>query len=352
MDDIQKVQEGVFLNKKVLVRADFNVAIVNGKVKEKFKLEACKKTVDFLSAQDGAKIALISHLGRPEGKVLKEFSLEQLKGELETILGRKIVFVADCIGGEVKKALAALNSGEILLLENVRFHEGDEKNDSEFSAKLAENFDVFVNDAFSVCHRNQASVTGVAKCINGFAGLWLQEELKNLNCVIHEPEYPATAIIGGAKIETKLPLIQRFEKMYTNILVGGRVANEAIDQKTVLSPKVILPFDFADDRLDIGEKTILRFKEIIANSKVIIWNGPMGKFEQPPYDRGTREILDAIIESDAFTLIGGGESVQVLEERGLMDKISFVSTGGGAMLEYLSGNVMPGIEALRVKEKK
>jgi phosphoglycerate kinase len=345
--NIQKVQEGVFLDKKILIRADFNVAISDGKVKEKFKIEACKKTVDYLSAQVGVKIALLSHLGRPDGKINPEFSLEQIKDELEVILSRKIIFVADCIGESVAKALEALNPGEVLLLENVRFHAGDEKNDDEFAKQLAENFDVFVNDAFSVCHRDQASVTGVAKCIKGYAGLWLQEELKNLNRVIHEPEYPATAIIGGAKIETKLPLIQRFEKTYTNILVGGKVANEAIDQKTPLSVKVILPVDFAQDRLDIGEKTIARFKQIIASSKVIIWNGPMGKFEEPPYDHGTREILDAIIESDAFTLIGGGESVQVLEERGLMGKISFVSTGGGAMLEYLSGNVMPGIEALR-----
>lgn len=348
--DIQKIQDGSFADKKVLVRADFNVAISDGKVKEKFKIEACKKTVEFLSAQVGAKIALMSHLGRPDGKVDLEFSLEQIKDELAEILGKKIVFVNDCVGVAVTKALAELKSGEILLLENVRFHEGEEKNDSEFAGKLAENFDVFVNDAFSVSHRDQASVTGVTKHIKSYAGVWLQEEMKNLNRVLHEPEYPATAIIGGAKIETKLPLIKRFEKTYTNILVGGKVANEAIDQKTPLSAKVILPFDFAKDRLDIGEKTISRFKEIITTSKVIIWNGPMGKFEEPPYDHGTREILDAVIESDAFTLIGGGESVQVLEERNLMDKISFVSTGGGAMLEYLSGNLMPGIEALRIKE--
>ncbi len=348
--EIQTIQEGVFLNRKVLVRADFNVAIEDGNVKEKFKLEACKKTVDHLLSQDGCKVALVSHLGRPEGKVDPKFSLLQIKDELEVILGRKIIFVADCVGEGVKKALESLSSGEIILLENVRFHQGDEKNDSEFAGKLAENFDAFVNDAFSVCHRDQASVTGVTKFIKSYAGLWLQEELKNLNRVIHEPEYPATAIIGGAKIETKLPLINRFEQAYAHILVGGRIANEAIDQGMSFSAKVILPNDFAKDRLDIGPKTIKRFKDIIASSKVVVWNGPMGKFEESPYDIGTREILDAVIESDAFTLIGGGESVQVLEENGLMDKVSFVSTGGGAMLEYLSGNSMPGIEALRTKE--
>ena len=344
---IQKIQEGVFLGKKVLVRADFNVAIVGGKIQERYKLEACKRSVEHLSLQPGAKIALMSHLGRPEGKKNLEFSLEQLKEELEKILGKKIIFIADCIGAAVGDALEKLQDGEILLLENVRFHEGDEKNDSVFAKQLADNFDAFVNDAFSVCHRNQASVTGVTEYLPSFAGLWLQEEIKNLNKVIHEPEHPATAIIGGAKIETKLPLIKKFEETYSHILVGGRIANEAIDEKIEFSSKVILPFDFAGDRLDIGSKTIARFREIIATSKVVVWNGPMGKFEESPYDKGTREILDAVIESDAFTLIGGGESVQVLEENGLMGKISFVSTGGGAMLEYLSGNHMPGIEALR-----
>ncbi|HEX8973897.1 MAG TPA: phosphoglycerate kinase [Patescibacteria group bacterium] len=344
---IRKIQEGVFLNKKVLVRADFNVAIKDGKVQERFKLEACKKSVDHLCRQEGAKVALMSHLGRPEGKADPNLSLSQFQSELESILGKKILFVSDCVGEEVAAALEKLQPCEILLLENVRFHEEDEKKDPEFAKMLAQNFDVFVNDAFSVCHRDQASVTGVAKIIPGYAGLWLQDEIMNLNRVLHEPQQPATAIIGGAKIETKLPLINVFEKTYSHILVGGKIANEAMDQHLEFSSKVIVPMDFATDRLDIGPKTIARFKDIIARSKVIVWNGPMGKFEQQPYDQGTREILDALIESDAFTLIGGGESVQVLEENGLMDKISFVSTGGGAMLEYLSGAHMPGIESLR-----
>lgn len=347
MEEIKKLQNGEFENKKVLLRADFNVAIENGKIKEKYKLEACKKSVDFLAAINGSKIALMSHLGRPEGQVNPEFSLKQLQGELESVLGFKIVFANDCIGEQVSQGLENLQKGEILLLENVRFHGEEEKNDPAFAQKLAEHFDVFVNDAFSVCHRDQASVTGVTKFLPSYAGLWLQEEIKNLNSVMHEPQQPATAIIGGAKIETKLPLIQKFENSYAHILVGGKIANEALDQNMSFSSKVILPLDFAQDRLDIGVNTIKRFAEIIANSKVIVWNGPMGKFEQAPFDQGTREVLNAIIESDAYTLIGGGESVEVLEENNLMDKISFVSTGGGAMLEYLSGNSMPGIEALR-----
>jgi len=348
--EIKKIQDGAFAGKKVLVRADFNVAIVDGKIQERYKLEACKETVDFLSRQTGAKIALMSHLGRPDGKVASEFSLLQVKDELEKILGKKVIFVSDCIGEKVGEALEKLSDGEVLLLENVRFHEGDEKNDEEFSKKLSEHFEAFINEAFSVCHRNQASVTGVAKFLPSFAGFWLQKEITNLNRVLHEPEHPATAIIGGAKIETKLPLIEVFEKRYTNVLVGGKIAVEAEEQNLEFSPKVIMPVDYAQDgegnKLDIGAQTISRFRDIIVRSKVIVWNGPMGKFEEKPYDNGTRQILDAVVDSDAFTLIGGGESVQVLEENGLMGKVSFVSTGGGAMLEYLSGKSMPGIEAL------
>jgi phosphoglycerate kinase len=289
----------------------------------------------------------MSHLGRPDGKVNSEFSLGQLAAEISLILNKKIVFVDDCIGEKVEMALNELGDGEVILLENVRFHGEEEKNEEDFSKKLAGSFDVFVNDAFSVCHRDQSSVTGVAKFLPGFAGFWLQKEIENLNKILHEPEHPATAIIGGAKIETKLPLINVFEKTYSHILVGGKIANEAIDQKIPFSSKVVLPVDFVGDRLDIGPETIRRFKDIILQSRVVVWNGPMGKFEESPYDEGTKAILEAVVESDAFTLVGGGESVQALEEANLLDKISFVSTGGGAMLEYISGNKMPGIEALR-----
>lgn len=344
--NIKKIQDGVFEGKKVLVRADFNVGIMEGKIQERFKLEACKETVEFLASKEGVKIALTSHLGRPDGQEKPEFSLTQLQGELEKILHKKIVFVANCIGEQVSQALEKLGDGEILLLENVRFHADEETNGERFSQQLAENFDVYVNDAFSVCHRNQASVTGITKYLPSYGGFWLQKELENLDKVMNDPQLPATAIIGGAKIETKLDLIKIFEAKYSHVLVGGKIANEALDQALKFSAKVILPIDFAQDRLDLGEKTVQQFKEIIAQSKVIVWNGPLGKFEQPPFDKATREILTAVIESKAFTLIGGGESVQVLEEHHLMSKVSFVSTGGGAMLEYLRGNEMPGIAVL------
>lgn len=329
------------------MRADFNVGIVDGKVQEKFKLEACKETVDYLLAQEGARVALCSHLGRPKGKVDMKFSLVQIREVLEEVLGRKVVFVDDCVGEKVAEAIARISENEVLLLENVRFYDGEEKNDDGFSEKLAANFDVFVNEAFSVCHRDQSSVTGVTKFLPSFAGFWLQKEVDNLENALKNPMHPAVAIIGGAKIETKLPLIQKFERVYDNVLVGGMIANEALDQKMEFSDNVVLPIDFADkQRRDIGEKTVEKFKKIISGAKTVIWNGPLGKFEEKPFDKSTREILAIVAESGAHSLVGGGESVQTLEENGLMEKISFVSTGGGAMLEYMSGNEMPGIESL------
>lgn len=352
---IKKIQNADLKDKKVLLRADFNVAVENGKAKEEFKIKACKESLIYLLSQD-AKVALVSHLGRPaavktlvgspEGEVNPEFSLKQIASDIENILDIKVEFVSDCIGEKVRTAIDGLEAGSVLLLENARFYEGEEKNDEEFSKKLAENFDIFINDAFSVCHRNQASVTGITKFIDSYAGFWLQKEIENLDKIKNDPEHPAIAIIGGAKIETKLPLIKNFEKTYDNILVGGKIANEAIDQNIQFSEKVMLPIDFSGDRLDIGKETTQRFVEIIKNAKTIVWNGPLGKFEESPYDLATKEVLKAVIGSGAYTLLGGGESIEILEKENAMEKVSFVSTGGGAMLEYLSGNPMPGIEAL------
>jgi len=344
--EIKKIQDADVENKKVLVRADFNVSIVDGKVQDDFKLRACKETVEYLLSRQGTKIALASHFGRPDGKVTLEFSLKQIQNELEKILGKKIIFIPDCIGDIVQEAMQKQQASEIILLENIRFYSEEEKNDPEFSKKLAENFDVFINDAFSVCHRDQASMTGVTKFLPSYAGFWLQKEIIEMEKIKNNFERPAVAIIGGAKIETKLPVIKLFEDKYDYVLVGGKIANEAIDQKIEFSERVILPFDFVDDRIDIGPKTLEKFKEIIKNSKTIVWNGPMGKFEEEKYAIGTDEISKAILESDAYTVVGGGETIEVLEKNDAINQISFVSTGGGAMLEYLSGNKMPGIEAL------
>lgn len=348
------LQDVLVENKKVLLRADFNVAVENGKVKEKFKLQAIAETLKYLLEKNN-KIAMMSHFGRPAvAKALagkperfdKNLSLVNLAGDLEEILQVKIVFVDDCVGEKVQQALENLQTGEVLLLENVRFYPKEEKNEEGFAKKLAESFEVFVNDAFGVCHRDQASVTGVPKFLPSCAGFWLQKEIENLEKIKNNPVAPAVAIIGGAKIETKLPVIKFFEEKCDHVLIGGKIANEALDQKIAFSPKVILPEDFVDDRLDIGPKTRERFCDIIASAGTIVWNGPVGKFEEEKYSHGTQAVFEAILKSSAFTLAGGGETLEILEKNNATSKFSFVSTGGGAMLEFLAGGKMPGIEVL------
>lgn len=349
---MRKIQDADVENKKVFLRVGFDVAIENGRAKETYKIKSAKESLDYLMSKN-AKVALVTYLGRPGGKVDPKFSLSQLVTDIEEIFGVKVIFIPDCVGEEVKKTVENLEKGEVALLENVRFYSGEggvgegETYDLEFAKKLADGFDVFINETFSQSHRDQASVTGITKFLPSFAGFWLQKEIENLDKVKNNPEHPAVAIIGGAKIETKLPLIQKFENKYDYILVGGKIANEALNQKLKFSEKVILPSDFSGDQLDIGSETIKKFKNIIVGAKTIVWNGPMGKFEEKPYDTGTNEILKAVIECGAFVLMGGGESVEILEKQKAINKISFVSTGGGAMLEYLSGNILPGIETLK-----
>lgn len=348
--NLKQIQEQDLENKKVLMRVDFNVAIKDGDVREKFKIQAPKESIDYVLSQKGAKLVLVSHLGRPEGEFKEELSLEQLVDDVEELLGLKVRFASDCVGEKVKEGLDELQEGEVLLLENSRFHSGEKSNNPEFAQQISEFFDIFVQEAFAVCHRDQASVTGVAKVIPSCAGFWVQKEVEKLEWVKNNPEHPAVAVIGGAKIDTKLPLIKKFEENYDHILVGGKVANEAIDEKIEFSEKVILPTDFSGDRLDIGEETIEKFKNIISGAKTIIWNGPLGKFEEEPYDKGTVEVLKAISQSKAFSLTGGGESVEMLEKSEMMDAMSFISTGGGAMLEFLSDGEMPGIAVLTSNE--
>lgn len=343
---LRSVLDADVSGKNVLVRVDCNVELDEERnVKEKYKVEAAKKTVEFLLSK-GARVALATHLGRPDGKRDDAFSVRHIADDVERILARRIRFVDDCVGDGVGAALHTLTEGELLLLENVRFSPGDEANDSEFARALAAPFDLFVNDAFSVCHRDQASVTGVTKFLPSSAGIHLLDEVKHLLDVRERPARPAIAIVGGAKIETKLPIIRMFEEKYDRVLVGGKVACEAQDEEISFSEKVLLPEDYAPLRQDIGRKTLLRFREEILKAKTIVWNGPLGKFEDPEYAAGTRAVLDSIIESGAFSVVGGGETIIALEEAGVFQKISFVSTGGGAMLEFLSGEPLPGLLVL------
>lgn len=347
--NLRTLQDIDIAGKKVLVRVDFNVELDEKQdVKEKYKLRAAKETIDTLFRRGAAKVALATHFGRPEGKRDEQFAVRQIADDAERILERRIAFADDCVGDTVKIALDSLPIDTPLLLENVRFHSGDETNDSTFAQELAEPFDIFVNEAFSVCHRDQASVTGITKFLPSVAGLHLLREVENLTRVREQPERPAVAVIGGAKIATKLPLIKALETRYDRVLVGGKIAIEAKEQGLAFSKTVVLSDDYASPKqFDIGEHSIAKFREAILQAKTVVWNGPVGKFEQPEHARGTKAILDAIIESGAFSVVGGGESVEVIEEAGAMEKISFVSTGGGAMLEFLAEGPMPGLEALR-----
>lgn len=355
MAEIRDITEVDFTGKKVLLRVDFNVELdPEGDALERFKLEASKETVTKILSFPGVKVALLSHFGRPEGKRDEAYSLRPMQDDVARALGVPTKFVEDCIGDVVVSGLESLADGEVLLLENVRFYSGEESNDQTFAASLAAPFDIFVNEAFSVCHRNQASVTAITNILPSYAGMRLLEERDKLDEIRRSPMHPAIAIIGGAKIETKLPLIREFERTYDAVLVGGMVANEAIDQGIGFSEKVLLPADFQGEekRLDIGPKTTAMFIEIVKRARTIVWNGPMGKFEEKPYDAGTNAIVHAMSESSAEIVVGGGESLTILERGNLIHKVGYVCTGGGAMLEYMSGKVLPGLAALEAAAKQ
>ncbi|XLQ19935.1 MAG: phosphoglycerate kinase [Candidatus Moraniibacteriota bacterium] len=345
---IKKIQDTNVNGKKIIVRADFNVSRDEyGHVKSVYKIAAVKNTVDFLIKNGASHVALLTHFGRPDGKVNEKYSLKKMVGDISGILERDIEFVSDCIGEDVERAVEGFGDGKVILLENVRFYEEEKKDVKSFASKLCKSFDIYVSDAFAVCHRKHASVHAITTCIPSFAGLWVQKELKNLKRVKHEPEHPAVAIIGGSKIETKVPMMKELAGKYDTVLVGGKTAVEARDKKMKLEDNVVLPIDFEYKYYDIGTKTIENFCKYISTANTIVWNGPMGLIEKEKYKKGTLKLIEAIAQNKkAFSLIGGGESAQMVEESGLMSEISFVSTGGGAMLAYLGGEEMPGIDVL------
>jgi phosphoglycerate kinase len=347
--DIRSIQGVDFTDARVCLRVDFNIERTNiGNTEEHFRIAVIKDTLAYLAKFSGVKIALLTHLGRPEGKPNTEDSTETLVAPVSQSLGRKIVFVPVTIGPKVVEALDTMATDELLLLENVRFDPGEEANDISFASKLTEPFTHYVNEAFSVCHRAHASTVAVTHLLPAYAGLHILRELRELDSVRFTPDRPAVALIGGAKIETKLPLIKAFEATYDCVLVGGKIANEALDQKIVFGEKVLLPQDFnGPDRLDIGPTTIAYYSQILKMAKTIVWNGPMGKFEEKPYNFGTDVLMHTILESKANVVVGGGESLSVLEQANALSRVTFVSSGGGAMLSYLSGEAMPGLLALR-----
>lgn len=348
---LKTIKDVDFTGKRVLMRVDLNIALDDkGDALDQYKLQAPKESIDHILSFEGVRLALMSHRGRPDGQRTKDLSLMYLADDLARAYGRTVLPVCECVGVCVVDTIEKATQGEIVLLENLRFHIEEEDNDDLFAQQLAAPFDVYVNDAFAVTHRAHASVSAIVQHIPSYAGFWLAREVEQLSKVKDATEHPAVAIIGGAKVATKIPLIDMFEKSYDTILVGGLTAVEAQDEDMTFSDKVLLPSDYAQDQRDIGPQTITAFTEIIRSAKTIVWNGPMGKFEEKPYDAGTRAVTEAIVDnSAAFSVIGGGESVQALTESGHADDVSFVSTGGGAMLSFLSGEDMPGLDALEKK---
>ena len=346
--NLRKIQDADVSGKNVLVRVDFNVTCnETGNVIEGHRIKIARETTGYLKKHGARTITFVTHLARPDGRWVDDMSTKKIAGDVGKLLGCPVQHVAYYQGEIVEKVIGGAQPGECFLLENIRFDPGEKTNDDALAQKLAAPFDLYVNEAFAVSHRTHASVAGIAKHLDAHAGLWLQKEIENLEKIKNDPEHPAVAIIGGAKIETKVPLIEEFEKTYDRVLVGGKISVEAEEEGMTFSDKVILPEDYAANKFDIGPKTTAVFCEEIAKAKTIVWNGPMGKFEEKPFDTATRALVDAIAKNkDAFSLIGGGESVQALAESDHWDDISFVSTGGGAMLAYLSGEELPGLKVL------
>jgi len=385
--------------KRVLVLCDFNVPLKeNGAIADDLKIQKAIPTLKLLKRRK-AKVIILSHLGRPEGKQVKKLSLKVVQKRISELLNSKVAFVSEYVGKKVVKRTQALAAGEILLLENVRFCAAEKKNEPRFAKQLAELGDIYCNNAFSVSHRASASVVGVPALLPAVAGPLLEKEVRVLGRAQKKPWRPLVAIIGGAKIPSKIPLIQSFLETADHVLVGGKLANVLLQVKGIIvgkpwpaeevvqriasieltSPKLHLPVDalasldkkgksyirtVAPGRarneemiLDIGTDTIAMFSEIIKEAKMIIWAGPLGFFEKAPFDEGTKAIADAIIRNHkAYTIVGGGDTVFALGRFGLREHFDHVSLGGSALLQFLSQNQLPGLKALgyygRKRDKK
>jgi phosphoglycerate kinase len=343
MISLNKIQDASFGGKKVFLRSDVDVPLNGAKIADANRLEAWLPTLKFLLEND-AQVIIAGHLGRPE-KEKEELSLLPIAN---WIGDRFDLHIRDSRMGDFR----AWGIGErILLLENLRFYEGEEKNDPAFAAMLSSFADIYVNDAFASSHRVHASITGIPKIIPGYAGLRLQKEIEELSIVLENPARPLTIIVGGAKIETKLPLISKMHKLADFVLVGGEIAEHVKElakvehEKSKNKKSELVIADLTSDSKDINEESIQKFKEIVNKSKTVVWNGPMGEFEKC-FDLGTREIASSIIKTNIHTIVGGGDTVNFLSKEGLLGKFSFVSTGGGAMLEFLSGEELPGLKVL------
>jgi 3-phosphoglycerate kinase len=395
----QTINDVNLAGKRVLVRCDFNVPLKNGAVSDDSRIVAALPTIKHLVAQ-GAKVILCSHLGRPKGQKNAEFSLSPVAEDLASKLGQTVTFIEDCVGAEVEAEVAQLGEGEIALLENVRFYEGEESNDPEFAASLAKLADAFVNDAFGTAHRAHASTAGVADhlspCVCGFL---IEKELAYLGEKTANPERPFTVILGGAKVSDKIKVIDALLEKADTIIIGGAMAytfalaegravgeslsepdhigtaKAALEKAKAKGVKFLLPVDnlavkdldfgagtVGDSRyfegniedgwegVDIGPKSIALFKAEVAAAKTVLWNGPMGIFEIDACNKGTFAVAETIAASEGISIIGGGDSVKAIKMSGHSDKVTFMSTGGGASLEFLEGKELPGVSALDPKQ--
>lgn len=381
--------------KKVLVRVDFNVPMdENRRITDIKRIEGALPTIKYLKNK-GAKIILMSHLGRPKGKFNPIFSLKPVSEKLSELLNESIVFANDVIGEDAYKKSSDLKEGQIMLIENVRFHAEEEKNDLDFAKKLSLLGDIFVNDAFGTAHRAHASTTGVAEYLPSAVGFLVEKELKIMGDAINNPKRPFIAILGGAKVSDKIGVIENLMEKVDMLLIGGgmaytffkamgreigksiveedkiELANRILDKANSKGIKIMLPIDnvvsneFKEDTnyktvdsdkipadymgMDIGEKTIEIFSEAILSAKTVIWNGPMGVFEMKAFSKGTFALADAMSKVNGTTIIGGGDSAAAIEQLGFADKMTHISTGGGASLEFFEGKVLPGIDAIDSK---
>ncbi len=377
--------------KRVLVRVDFNVPLTDGGVGDDTRIRAAMPTLQYL-LDNGASLILCSHLGRPKGSPDPAYSMKPVAEHLGKVMGKPVLFSADCVGPEAEKAAKALKPGDVLVLENTRFYAGETKNDPEMSRQLAALADLYVDDAFGSAHRAHASTVGVTDYLPGVAGFLMEKEIQYLGQAIAEPKRPFVAILGGAKISDKIGVIRNLLSKADSILIGGGMANtffkaqgypvgdslvedEALETAKELlkesGTKLRLPVDvvIADKFeaeaqsktmqmaaipdgwriLDIGPESVAAFSKVISGAGTVVWNGPMGVFEFPEFAKGTFGVAKAVADSSAISVIGGGESVSAVKKSGLADKITHISTGGGASLEMLEGIVLPGLACLQDK---
>jgi phosphoglycerate kinase len=377
--------------KRVFMRVDFNVPMAEGKVTDDKRIRAALPTIQYVLEQ-GASVLLASHLGRPKGGPDPEFSLKAASEVLAGLLGRPVIMAPDCVGPEVEKIAAALKPGEVVMLENTRFHKGEEKNDLDLAKQMAALADVYVNDAFGSAHRAHASTEGIARFLPAVSGFLMEQELEYLGRAIANPEHPYVAILGGAKISDKILVVENLAAKCDKLIIGGGMANtflaakglnmqdslveaEALETAKVLlaklGDKLVLPVDavIADKfdaeavsqvvdvdsippgwrMLDIGPKTLELYKQTLAGVKLVVWNGPVGVFEFPKFAEGTFGLARLLAESGATTVIGGGDSASAVKKAGVAKQMTHVSTGGGASLEFLEGKELPGVAALNDK---